>query len=127
MNTARLEAVARSLVDDGKGLVAIDESIPTCNRRFAALGMPQTAEARRPWRELIVTVDGLGESISGAILCDETIRQEASDGTPLVDVRRRGGVMPGIKVDLGAAGLAGSDIGFGVERTPITANPRGET
>ena len=64
----------------------MDESNPTCNKRFARLGIPQTVEARRAWRELIVTTPSLGESISGAILYDETIRQQKKDGTPFVKV-----------------------------------------
>jgi fructose-bisphosphate aldolase class I len=67
---------AKALVTDDKGLLAMDESNPTCNKRFAKLGIPQTVEFRRAYRELIVTAPGLGESISGAILFDETIRQQ---------------------------------------------------
>jgi fructose-bisphosphate aldolase class I len=70
-----LEATARTMVADGKGLLAIDESTVTCNKRFAQWGIPQTAEAHRQYRELIVNTPGLNESISGAILYDETIRQ----------------------------------------------------
>jgi fructose-bisphosphate aldolase class I len=66
-----------------RGLLAMDESTPTCNRRIAALGIPQTEETRRTYRELIVTTPGLGECISGVILYDETIRQRKKDGTPL--------------------------------------------
>ena len=85
MNAQELIDTARGMVADDKGLLAMDESNPTCNRRFAALGIPQTEEARRSYRELIVTAPGLGESISGAILCDETIRQQKKDGTPFVE------------------------------------------
>ncbi len=73
-----LVACTERLVDSGKGLLAMDESNPTCNARFAALGIPQTVEMRRAYRQLLVTSPGLADSISGAILCDETIRQ--SDG-----------------------------------------------
>jgi fructose-bisphosphate aldolase class I len=72
---------ARALVGDDKGLPAMDESTPTCNRRFARLGIPQIEEARRAYRELIVTTPGPGEFISGVILYDETIRQRKRDGT----------------------------------------------
>src|SRR5271157_6200523 len=82
MNTQEPIDTARALVADDKGLLAMDESNPTCNKRFAKLGIPQTAEARRAYREWIVTTPGLGESISGAILYDETIRQQKKDGTP---------------------------------------------
>ena len=98
---------ARTLVASGKGLLAMDESNPTCNKRFAAAGIPQTEEARRAYRELIVTTPGLGEFISGAILYDETIRQRHKDGTAFVKVLTDAGIIPGIKVDIGAKHLAG--------------------
>ena len=107
MNTPELIDTARTLVADDKGLLAMDESNPTCNKRFARLGIPQTEEARRAYRELIVTTPGLGESISGAILYDETIRQQKKDGTPLIKVITEAGIIPGIKVDTGAKDLAG--------------------
>ena len=90
-----------------KGLLAMDESTPTCDKRFAKLGIPQTVEARRAYREMIVTTPGLGECISGAILFDETIRQQTRDGTPFVKVLTDAGIIPGIKVDAGAKAMAG--------------------
>ena len=87
MNAQGLIDTAQALVADDKGLLAMDESNTTCNKRFAKLGIPQTEETRRAYRELIVTTPGLGEFISGAILYDETIRQQKKDGTPLA---RRG-------------------------------------
>lgn len=107
MSVDDLAKIARSLVADDKGLLAIDESIGTCNRRFAALGIPQTADRRRAWRELIVTTPGLGQSISGAILCDETIHQTTSGGAAFVAVLDEAGILPGIKVDAGTIELAG--------------------
>jgi len=107
MNAQNLIDTARMLIADYKGLLAMDESNPTCNKRFAKLGIPQTGEARRAYRELIVTTPGLGESISGAILYDETIRQQKKDGTPLVKVITAAGIIPGIKVDTGAKDMAG--------------------
>jgi fructose-bisphosphate aldolase class I len=95
------------MVADDKGLLAMDESNPTCNKRFAKLGIPQTEQTRRAYRELIVTSPGLGESISGAILYDETIRQQKSDGTPFAKAITDAGIIPGIKVDTGAKDLAG--------------------
>jgi fructose-bisphosphate aldolase class I len=95
------------MVAGDKGLLAMDESNPTCNQRFARLGIPQTVEARRSYRELIVTTPGLGESISGAILYDETIRQQKKDGTPFVKAITDAGIIPGIKVDTGAKDMAG--------------------
>jgi len=88
-------------------LLAMDESTPTCDKRFAKLGIPQTEEARRAYRELIVTTPGLGESISGVILYDETIRQQKKDGTPFLKVITDAGIIPGIKVDAGAKAMAG--------------------
>jgi fructose-bisphosphate aldolase, class I len=100
VNTAKL------LVAGDKGLLAMDESNPTCNKRFAALGIPQTAEFHRDYREMIVTTDGLSESISGAILFDETIRQQLKDGRPFIKAITNAGIIPGIKVDAGAKELA---------------------
>ena len=97
---------ARAMVAGDKGLLAMDESHPTCNKRFAKLGIPQTVDARRAYREMIVTAPGLGESISGAILFDETIRQQKKDGTPFLEVLIDAGIIPGIKVDNGAKDLA---------------------
>jgi fructose-bisphosphate aldolase class I len=106
MNAQQLRDTATTLVADDKGLLAMDESNPTCNKRFAKLGIPQTAEARRTYRELIVSTPGLAESISGAILYDETIRQRKFDGTPFAKTIADAGIVPGIKVDLGAKDLA---------------------
>lgn len=107
MDIRELTAVAEALVANHKGVLAMDESVPTCNKRFAKLGIPQTEEARRSYRELIVSTPGLGDSISGAILCDETIRQKMKDGTPIVNAVKQAGMIPGIKVDAGAKALAG--------------------
>ena len=107
MNTQELNDTARALVANDKGLLAMDESNPTCNKRFAALRIPQTEEARRAYRELILTTPGLGECISGVILYDETIRQQKKDGTPFIKAITDAGIIPGIKVDTGARDLAG--------------------
>jgi fructose-bisphosphate aldolase class I len=107
MDERKLAATARLMVADDKGLLAMDESHPTCNKRFAKLGIPLTEEARRAYREMIVTTPGLGESISGAILFDETIRQKTAEGVPFVQVLTAAGIIPGIKVDAGAKDLAG--------------------
>lgn len=107
MNTHELIDTARTLVASDKGLLAMDESNPTCNKRFAALNIPQTEEVRRAYRELIVSTPGLGEYISGAILYDETIRQQKNDGTPFVEAITDAGIIPGIKVDTGAKDMAG--------------------
>jgi fructose-bisphosphate aldolase class I len=107
MNTQELISTAQALVGGDKGLLAMDESNPTCNKRFARFGIPQTEEARRAYRELIVTTPGLGKFISGVILYDETIRQSRKDGTPFVKVITDAGIIPGIKVDTGAKDMAG--------------------
>ncbi|HEV7815024.1 MAG TPA: class I fructose-bisphosphate aldolase [Janthinobacterium sp.] len=106
MNTQELSNTAKAMVAGDKGLLAMDESNSTCNKRFAKLGIPQTVEARRDYRDLIVSAPGLGDSISGAILSDETIRQQKEDGTRFVDVLKAAGIIPGIKVDAGAKDLA---------------------
>ena len=109
--TATLVETAQALVGAGRGLLAMDESNPTCDKRFAAAGIPQTVEARRAYRTLIVTTPGLAECISGAILYDETIRQrdvagDEGHGTLLINRLLDAGIIPGIKVDLGAKALA---------------------
>jgi fructose-bisphosphate aldolase class I len=107
MNTPLLINTARQMVASDKGLLAMDESNPTCNKRFAQWGIPQNEETRRAYRELIVTTPGLGESISGAILYDETIRQKKKDGTLIVKSLIDAGIIPGIKVDTSAKDMAG--------------------
>ena len=107
MNIQALIDTARTMVADDKGLLAMDESNPTCNKRFAKWGIPQNEETRRAYREMIVTTPGLGESISGAILYDETIRQKTEDGTSFVKALIDVGIIPGIKVDTGAKDMAG--------------------
>jgi fructose-bisphosphate aldolase class I len=107
VNTSLILETAHALVAANKGLLAMDESTPTCAKRFAALGIPQTEEARRQWRELIITTPTLSECISGVILYDETMRQNKKDGTPFIKVIQDAGIIPGIKVDAGAKALAG--------------------
>ena len=118
MDKAALTTTAQGMMQAGKGILAMDESTPTCNKRFAKLGIPQTEEARRDWRELILTTPGLGEFISGAILFDETMRQAKKDGTPFVKLLTDAGIIPGIKVDSGAKNLpfhAGEKITEGLD------------
>ena len=107
MNTLALIDTARMMVANDKGLLAMDESNPTCNKRFAKWGIPQNEETRRAYREMIVTTPGLGESISGVILYDETIHQQKKDGTSFIEVITDAGIIPGIKVDTGAEDMAG--------------------
>lgn len=106
MNNKKLIETAKALLADDKGLLAMDESNATCNKRFAALDIAPTEERRRAYRELIVTTPSLGESINGVILYDETIRQQKPDGTPFLKVITEAGIIPGIKVDTGAKDLA---------------------
>jgi fructose-bisphosphate aldolase class I len=96
-----LEKIAATLVAEGKGILAADESIGTLARRFDAVGIQSTEESRRAYREMLFTTRGASEFISGAILYDETIRQKSSDGTPMAEVLSRQGIVPGIKVDTG--------------------------
>jgi len=107
MNAQALFATAKTLVADDKGVLAMDESTGTCNERFAPLAIAPTEENRRAYRELLITTPGLGESISGAILFDETIRQSTRSGIRFVDVLAQAGIIVGIKVDTGAKDLAG--------------------
>ena len=107
MSAQAFTETARALVAGSKGLLAMDESNPTCNARFAALGIPQTEEARRAYRDWIVSTPGLSEYISGAILYDETIRQRTKAGAPFARAVADAGIIPGIKVDTGAKSMAG--------------------
>ncbi len=106
MTSQSLAATAHLLVAAGKGLLAMDESTGTCDKRFSALGIAPTLENRHAYRELLATTPGLGDCISGAILYDETIRQTTPDGTTFAELLALAGIMPGIKVDLGAKDLA---------------------
>jgi fructose-bisphosphate aldolase class I len=103
----RLEDIAARMVAPGKGLLAADESSGTIAKRFEAAGIPSTEEMRRDYRELLFrTREAMEKYISGVILYDETIRQKAKDGTPLVELIKASGAVPGIKVDKGAWKLA---------------------
>ena len=106
--TADLQQAARALVARGKGILAADETAPTLTKRFEALGISSTPSSRRDYRELLITAPGVAEFLSGVILYDESIRQQGADGTPLVRLCQHSGILPGIKVDLGAKPLAGS-------------------
>jgi fructose-bisphosphate aldolase class I len=107
MNTHELEAVARSLVGQGRGILAADESFPTIEKRFKSIGVASTEATRQSYREMLMTTEGLAEAISGVILFDETIRQKTRDGKPFPELLAQRGIVPGIKVDGGAKSLAG--------------------
>ena len=107
MSTQDLQGTAQALVARGKGVLAIDESLPTIKKRFDSISIESTEENRRAYRELLIAAPGSADYISGMILFDETIRQATSDGTPFADVLNQAGILPGIKVDKGAKALAG--------------------
>ena len=107
MDKTNLESIANAMVARGKGILAADESAPTVKRRFDTIGLESTEESRRTWRELLITAPGGGESLSGMILFDETLRQSTSDGVPFPRALEAQGILPGIKVDTGAKDLAG--------------------
>lgn len=109
MNAEELNKIARAMVAPGRGILAMDESHPTCNKRFTKLGIPTTEEMRREYRDMLVTAPGLSDYISGAILFDETIRQKTLDETPFAEYLTKNGIIPGIKVDAGAKVLAGHE------------------
>src|ERR1700722_632632 len=107
MNRQELETTAHAMVAPKKGLLAADESTSTIKKRFDAIKLDSTEEHRRLYRELLFTAPDAADSISGVILYDETIRQKTKDGTPFPDYLTKLGIIPGIKVDLGAKPLAG--------------------
>lgn len=107
MDTAKLQKTAQAMVASGRGILAADESISTCNSRFKALAIPETEEARRQWRELLLGADGIEAYAAGVILFDETMRQASADGVLFPQVLANKGVLTGIKVDKGPAPFAG--------------------
>ena len=109
MDIATLSATAKALVAPGKGILAADESGGTIKKRFDSISVESTETNRRDYREMLFTAKNVGDYISGVILFDETIRQDAADGTSLVKLLEGQGIIPGIKVDLGAKPLAGAD------------------
>ena len=106
MKLAELNEVATAMVAPGRGILAADESSGTIKKRFDAIGIESTADTRRDYRELLFrSSEAMSKYISGVILYDETIRQNARDGTPLVKVIEKAGSLPGIKVDKGTKPL----------------------
>src|SRR5436305_3030771 len=100
-----LTATAKALVAEGKGILAADESDSTIKKRFDSIGLESTEDNRRAYRDMLFTTDGVEEYISGVILFDETLRQNAHDGSPFPKLLEQRGIIPGIKVDLGAKPL----------------------
>jgi len=109
MDIATLSATAQALVAPGKGILAADESGGTIKKRFDSISVESSENNRRDYREMLFTAKNIGDYISGVILFDETIRQDAADGTPLVKLLEGQGIIPGIKVDQGAKPLAGAE------------------
>ena len=109
MAAQELNAIAKSIVADHKGVLAADESTGTIKKRFDSIGVESTEENRRAYRNLLFTTPGCEEYIGGVILYDETIRQASDDGTPFPQLLESKGIIPGIKVDTGAKPLAGSE------------------
>lgn len=106
MELAELNKVASAMVAAGRGILAIDETSGTLKKRLDAIGVESTPDNRRDYREMLLrSADGMGKYISGVILFDETIRQKAKDGTPLVELIEKTGALPGIKVDKGVKPL----------------------
>ena len=108
MSLNTLEEIAEYIVSDGKGILAADESNPTCGKRFDSIGVESTESNRRDYREMLFRSSGMKDNIGGVILFDETIRQNAQDGTPLIELIMNQGALPGIKVDKGLAPLDSS-------------------
>ena len=102
----QLKTTAKAMVAAGKGLLAADESAPTIAKRFDSVGVENTEEKRRDYRQLLLTTEGAEKFISGVILFDETIRQATADGQPFAEALKARGIIPGIKVDMGAKDLA---------------------
>jgi len=109
MDLEQLNEIAMQMVEQGKGLLAADESTGTIGKRFDTINLTSTADSRRDWREMLFrTQPAMSDHISGVILYDETLRQKAADGTPLAMLISDSGAVPGIKVDMGAKDLAGA-------------------
>ncbi len=106
MDLQRLHETATALVADGKGILAADESTGTCTKRFEALGIESTETSRRDYRCMLFSTPGLGDSVAGVILYDETLRQSTEEGISVPDLLMSQGIFPGIKVDTGAKDLA---------------------
>src|SRR5512134_210485 len=106
MDIQQISTIAKAMVAKGKGILAIDESSGTCQKRFDALKIECTEENRRKYRQLLVSAPKIEESISGMILYDETLRQKDDAGVPFAEVLKNKGILPGIKVDMGPKPLA---------------------
>ena len=106
MDVKILKNTAATMLAPQKGILAADESAPTCAKRFASVNIPCTEETRREYRELLLTTPDIEKYLSGVILFDETIRQKTKEGVPFPEALIKKGIIPGIKVDVGAKELA---------------------
>ena len=121
MSTNNLNAIAKAMVAPGRGILAADESTGTIGNRFTSIGVENNEENRRAYRDLLFTTKGIGDSISGVILFDETLKQKSADGMSFVDLLNKNGVLPGIKVDAGAKPLPfcpGETVTEGLDNLP---------
>ena len=109
MSLNSLEEIASYIVSEGKGILAADESNPTCGKRFDSIGVESNEDNRRDYREMLFRSNGMKGNIGGVILFDETIRQKAKDGTPIIDIISDQGALPGIKVDKGLQPIGDSE------------------
>lgn len=117
-NESALQSTIDAIVQDGRGLLAADESGPTIAKRFKTIDVESTEENRRAWRTLLLSTPGLGQYVSGVILYEETLGQQADDGEPLPSLAARHGIVPGIKVDTGKIALShasGDEITQGLD------------
>ena len=121
MLSTNLNTIAKAMVAPGKGILAADESTGTIGKRFDSIRVENTEENRRAYRDMLFTTKGIGDTISGVILYDETLRQKSADGTSFVNLLDKNGVLPGIKVDTGAKDLAmcpGEMVTEGLDNLP---------
>ncbi len=106
MDTTQLQRTVAAMIQSPKGLLAADESNPTIARRFDSIGLESTEQNRRAWRNVLLGAPGLSDAVSGVILYEETLAQQADDGTPFPKLLEQRGIVPGIKVDKGKVPLA---------------------
>jgi fructose-bisphosphate aldolase class I len=121
MNTEELEKIAKHLLAHGKGLLAADESSPSCKKRFDAVGIECTEESRRQYRQILVTAPGIKQGLNGVIFYDETFWQNSDDGHAFREILHHHGILPGIKVDLGLVdlpGFPGEKVSRGLDDLP---------
>jgi len=107
MNTEELQKIAKQMVAPGKGILAADESNRTAKKRLESVGVEDSEEMRRQYRDLLLSTEGIEDYLNGVILYDETMRQKANDGTPFPELLQKKGIIPGIKVDMSTYDMPG--------------------